>query len=191
MAVGIHRRDIFRRLALQRDRRGRRLRLEQFVRLLEQRLHVERRRIDRQLLAAFEARHVEQVCDQALHPFGGDVDDLELLAVLGYDLAGRLQQRRREHHRVQRIAEVVRHDREHFLARLHRLLRLAIQPRVVDRQRPVARELADQRRILLREERAFRGRGEDHAERLATTDQRHGQQRALLLGRNAGVAQQR
>ena len=85
----------------------------------------------------------------------------------------------------------MRHDRQHFLARLHGLLRLAIQPRVVDRQRAVARQLADQRRILLREERPLRCRREDHAQRLAAADQRHGQQRALLFRRYSRVMQQR
>ena len=66
----------------------------------------------------------------------------------------------------------MRHDGEHFLARAQGLLRLFVEPRVIDGQRAAARQFGGEQRVFTREHLAFGRRRCDDAERLAAADPR-------------------
>ena len=122
MAIRVHRRKVFCGLVLQRGAARGRLRLEQLVGLAEQRFHLHRRWLDRQTLAAFEPRHVEEILDQTPHSLRGEIDDVELLAIFSGGAPRRLEQRRGEGDGIEGIAKIVRDDGQHLFPRSQRLL---------------------------------------------------------------------
>lgn len=110
-----------------------------------------------------DPRHVEEVLDQAIHPLRRAEDHLCLFASLR--LRERLveQQPRAHDDRVQRVAEVVRHDSQHPIARQERLLCPAVEPGVVHLQGGELDEPLGERQIAV-VVGAAGGDEEDHTE---------------------------
>ena len=105
---------------LDRLRRGEGL--ERVEDLAEERPHLPRMGADREV-PRLDRREVQQIADQAVHPIPGPLDRLDLPA--GAPLFPRRlgrqraleQERARRQHDAQRIAQVVRDDRQEILAR--------------------------------------------------------------------------
>ena len=121
---------------------GRRQRLERLQHLADDRRGVVGTQVHRQT-PPLDAGEVEQVADQAVHAVARALDRLDLAAgpllLVGRQRALEQERARREHD-AERIAQIVRHDREQILARAQRLLGLVVEPHVVDRdRRPAAR----------------------------------------------------
>src|SRR5688572_17387371 len=103
------------------------------MRLTKKRLHIDRFGLDRKTLSTFQSRHVKKVSDQALHPSRRHSDRAVLLAILVRQRLRGLEKRRSEHYRVERVAEIVRNDRQDFLARANCLLGVEVKARVIER----------------------------------------------------------
>ncbi len=87
--------------------------------------------------AALDVRDVEQILDQAIHPLGRFPNRREQLASLR--VVGRrtlLEHARAHRDRADRIAQVVRHDAQHLVARAVRVLRRVVEPRVLQARSP-------------------------------------------------------
>ena len=82
MTISMNWRKVASDLISQRDSAGRRLRLEEFRRVTQQWLDLDRLGLDRQPLPTFQSRHVEQILDQPPHSLARKMDDVELLAII-------------------------------------------------------------------------------------------------------------
>src|SRR5258708_18046952 len=173
MAVCLHRRHVLATADVERDLARGRLRFEQLVGLLEQRRDFDRFRLDGQLFAAFQTCNVEEVLDERAHAPGRYVNGIDLLALLRRKALGRLQELRGQHDGVERVAKVVRDDRQYLFAGTHGLLRLLVQARVVDGQRSVAGQVGAGQRVIMYENATFRGAQQYDAQRLVAADERH------------------
>ena len=95
-----------------------------------------------------DAREVEEVADQAVHAVAGALDRLDLAArppLLVRRQVGFQQERARREHDPQRIAQIVRHDRQQVLPRAQRVLRLGGEAFVLQLDAALARHVVKDR----------------------------------------------
>ena len=98
-----------------------------------------------------------------------------------------------EHDPHQRVLEIVRHEREHVLARGDRPLRLPVEARVLHRHRRVRREIAHRQHVGVRVAPARRAQDErQHAQHIGaaddrTADDRHVHDRSRRRADDEGV----
>ena len=98
--------------------------------------------------AADDARHVEDVVDETRLGLARALQHVEPAGhLLGPDLP-LPQERDPVHHRRQRRAQLVRHRRQELVLQAARLLRLGVEPRVVDRERRAVREVLGEREVV-------------------------------------------
>jgi hypothetical protein len=123
---------------------------------------------------ALDLGHLEQVLDQPVHVLGRAADDLHEPVRLRRRQLGQLA--RRGVDPEERVPQIVRDDRHHVVASLRRLLRLAIEARVVHGEPGAIRQLAGQRQIV-REITSRRGRTEQDRPEIAVArrERRHHQ----------------
>jgi hypothetical protein len=103
--------------------------------------------------SGLDGSHIEEIAQKRLHGSRSALDHLDRLE--GLRLSAQFRDLQPEqlgshHDHAKLVAKVVRHDSEDLLSLLHRLLRVGVEPRILDRRGRAARQVLRNQQVFIR-----------------------------------------